>query len=689
MPQRYKLRLGDGTVLVVDENGLNAWLVDERAMVQAAGGRWRPLKEVLAVRHAAAKYAGQHEPSPSPRSALPLVPPPPKPSKDKVPRAPAAPSWADVVEPAPIGVPTSVQALAEEPTGPEDEFPRPESTPEAGFPIFSSKPPDEDEAPLAPDSFSPSEPLGLSTSEPPDLQAWADEPAIHSTEPLPFQAPPDEEVAAIPPRPLDDEAPLPTPSWWNDSMEPFPVTARPSLLALADDPTPGDGYTGQVSTPDDELPAIPLKPLDDRDEVYAPAATGPGIYRDRHDDFVEEAPRGFVVDERLVRAVDALGAFLSRWLDRLERSYRRLRSTSLGAAARRGAAASSPSVPEEPHPSVGVRPGVQVLAEEPASPLAEVNWGGPIANEGPPVIRLKPLEGDRAPLRAAQNLLRRLGSKAAAWAGGLKGWGDRLARRHRPAPSGPSNEPVVSSTAFPAPREPLKAPPPISALPVLSLADFPEPMEAEDIYQGEGESFFPVAWLWTKRIVLISGLLAGGIVAALRWETWFPKAARMGGVAITEMEGYIRTREETERQQRALQEATEQLPHLAPETIRLVLSGSPSGVLDPPEAFQRACDGADRGLSALSPEEALELEALRSALLDTLSPAEGERARDYDDTRARRATFAFENRTALDLFARGARALPPESLERLQALLGKAVAAGLALPTAAGAAGKR
>jgi len=49
--------------------------------------------------------------------------------------------------------------------------------------------------------------------------------------------------------------------------------------------------------------------------------------------------------------------------------------------------------------------------------------------------------------------------------------------------------------------------------------------------------------------------------------------------------------------------------------------------------------------------------------------------------RARRATFAFEDRSALERYARGARALPPESRERLQALYGKAVAAGLALPT--------
>src|SRR6266513_759077 len=49
MPREYKLRLGDGTVMAVDEPGLRTWAVDSNAMVQAVGSQqWRPLKEVLA-----------------------------------------------------------------------------------------------------------------------------------------------------------------------------------------------------------------------------------------------------------------------------------------------------------------------------------------------------------------------------------------------------------------------------------------------------------------------------------------------------------------------------------------------------------------------------------------------------------------------------------------------------------------
>ena len=80
------------------------------------------------------------------------------------------------------------------------------------------------------------------------------------------------------------------------------------------------------------------------------------------------------------------------------------------------------------------------------------------------------------------------------------------------------------------------------------------------------------------------------------------------------------------------------------------------------------------------PAEAEELRALERELLGTLSRTEAERVREYDRTRARRAIFPFENPHVMDLVARGARALPPERLERLQALTHKAVAAGLDRP---------
>jgi hypothetical protein len=102
---------------------------------------------------------------------------------------------------------------------------------------------------------------------------------------------------------------------------------------------------------------------------------------------------------------------------------------------------------------------------------------------------------------------------------------------------------------------------------------------------------------------------------------------------------------------------------------------------DPPELFQRAGDAAERGLSALTPDEAQELQTLLGELLDNLTATEAESVREYGRVRSRRASFPFEDHRALELFARGVRALPAERIERLQELLGKAVAAGLAQGT--------
>jgi len=222
-------------------------------------------------------------------------------------------------------------------------------------------------------------------------------------------------------------------------------------------------------------------------------------------------------------------------------------------------------------------------------------------------------------------------------------------------------------------HETLKAPAPLSDLKVLPLAELDEPEPAADVY--EGESPIRTAWLWTKRVVVITALLSGGIYAALTRETWLPKAAEFSRIVFKEIDKQAGSGDETQRRERALQSAAEQLPHLAPDTIRLVLS---RGVLEPPEVFRLACDAADRGLSALPPGEGLELKALKQQMLETLAPGERQRAREYDRTRARRPTLPVEDREVLELFARGARALPPASRARLQQLSGRAIAAGLA-----------
>src|SRR4030042_4752423 len=95
MLQRYKLRLGDGTVLTCDLDGLRTWLTDGRATVQVSGTQeWRPLRQFLADEESAARLARA------------LVPPEPR-------RAPA-PSPPEVLPPRPAAEP----AIGEPPVGP-------------------------------------------------------------------------------------------------------------------------------------------------------------------------------------------------------------------------------------------------------------------------------------------------------------------------------------------------------------------------------------------------------------------------------------------------------------------------------------------------------------------------------------------------------------------------------------------
>jgi len=70
MGREYKLRLGDGTVVAVDAQGLRTWAVDGNATVQAAGSQhWRPLKEVLAELAASAPGKG-----PRLDDGIPIIP---------------------------------------------------------------------------------------------------------------------------------------------------------------------------------------------------------------------------------------------------------------------------------------------------------------------------------------------------------------------------------------------------------------------------------------------------------------------------------------------------------------------------------------------------------------------------------------------------------------------------------------
>jgi len=209
-----------------------------------------------------------------------------------------------------------------------------------------------------------------------------------------------------------------------------------------------------------------------------------------------------------------------------------------------------------------------------------------------------------------------------------------------------------------------------------------------DVYDGEEEawSVLPLVWTWTKRVVLVGGVVTVGVLAALNWETWFPRAAELGQTVFTEIDRQAHSAQRAREREQAFTNAAERCPHLSPAAIRLVLSTSSEGVLEPPEVFQIATEAADRGIGTLPAAEAAELRGLQRELVAHLRPPQRARLADYDRARANRVVFPFENPHALDLVALGARAMPAASLARLQELLGQAVAAGLGPAPAAPAA---
>jgi hypothetical protein len=127
-----------------------------------------------------------------------------------------------------------------------------------------------------------------------------------------------------------------------------------------------------------------------------------------------------------------------------------------------------------------------------------------------------------------------------------------------------------------------------------------------------------------------------------------------------------------------VQAAVDQLPHLSPETIQVVMKKSAYRPRDPAEVFSRAETAAVRGMSSLPDDEAKELSALRLAVARSLRPMDRQRVRGYERIRTGRELLSVnEDVRVLALFARGVRALPPEKRERLQTLLGKAIVAEL------------
>jgi uncharacterized protein DUF4339 len=128
----------------------------------------------------------------------------------------------------------------------------------------------------------------------------------------------------------------------------------------------------------------------------------------------------------------------------------------------------------------------------------------------------------------------------------------------------------------------------------------------------------------------------------------------------------------------AVRAATDEVPALTPAAAELVMGGAASGLLDPPAVFRRGLELANRGLGALAPAEARELDALDATACAALSRGERDRLSAYRArVRASRGGGADEDRAMAGLMKRAVLSLPSaEHLARLQGLYEKAIRAG-------------
>ncbi len=233
---------------------------------------------------------------------------------------------------------------------------------------------------------------------------------------------------------------------------------------------------------------------------------------------------------------------------------------------------------------------------------------------------------------------------------------------------------VASSPASaPAARKSFDAPPSPNELPVLRFAD-----------EKERTAGVRTPKLGTRGRLVIAGLGVGILVVATGWA-WIPALIDLGRRLIAPVEKKAAVPLPAASPVPPppalppdVQAAVNQLPHLTPETIQIVMKKSAYRPRDPAEVFSRAETAAVRGMSSLPEEEAQELSALRLAVARSLSPTERQRVRGYERIRTGRELLSVsEDVKVLALFARGVRALPPEKRDRLQTLLGKAIVAEL------------
>ena len=719
MPQIYRLRLGDGTILKVDYAGLSTWETDPTAAVGTRNpNKWLPLKEFLIQERAEAfRRAREGTPEPPPtdtpttvrEDGLPLTPPPP-PREDATDH-PAASSPPDQEMSLPSPAKDTIAMAesgpwprrpAEGRFGPRDEAISLELPAPTEDPIVDGGGGPEDlfvpEAPLTRDAGAGSG--GATLPEPAEPA-----PAVIAVEAHPG-ALPSEATPAAPVAEEIDLEPLAA-----EAMTAASVTAGPESI--------------------EEMPVIPLRPQEDdtpsplavpKDPVAGPAAPAPRVQALADDP--ASAPRVWsrraraseeasepaepvrlpVLARAALQWTGLLGVVLSRCLAPINRLEHGLPLFGFDI----------PGVPLESHAS----PGGEI-----SLPTFELDFGA-VRSRTSNVLRLDAIRS------RASVAFREAPGQARLWLGGLTSRVAGLsARGGRSGPAFPSEEPAAlplpvlqplaesaepsfpaapapsvvaeEPSATPAPVTPPSAalseepptpappveprsreaqpPPAATELPALRLAPIPEPRSVGDVYAGdEGVSVWSSIRLWTKRVILAAAVLAGAALAGLHWDTWAPAAENMGGSLFSEIDDRVRWLHLARERQAVIDQASEQFPHLARDTVGLILSTNRTHVLEPPAVFETAWGAAERGASTLSASEAEELESLRQQLYDELPPLDQERLRTFGRAYAQGAVFTFDARRGLLAYARGARALPPDRRARLQTLLGKAIAAGLA-----------
>jgi hypothetical protein len=738
MLQRYKLRLSDGTLLVVDHDALSSWVVDGKAQVQPVGtDRWFPLKKFLLEERRtgspwwsskpSGEIPGVHRtlldddgilPPVRPARELPLIPPPSRPVRvdEIVSPPPESMSSPPTLDPEP---PASAEPLPSEPEPPNEVEVSLASAQVEPLPSITELPSIwvSTEEPVATDSFSPpaapaeegpitlSEPLEGEGTPASAAGGWASEPP----EPLPSEVlnlHALAEEAAAPPagstgRPVwrqdyapvislepigDDGAPRPTVTRRRREPREAPPSRAAHVQVLAEDPDPHVGFAPSESTFGARAPVIALKPLENN--VPFQAATPLGTHEDEG---VEPTTRS---ETFFLGMAPPWGPRVNRWLNHFSRLLDHLGGwlddfTSRTRLSSRWAKLLASGQQLVMLPAVTSAPSVRPRSdtELPIIPLRLLDDESPKHARAAAGAQSRLADAIGKAVSTVTVLFDSLRRAAPGWSDRLRQWVPRLNR-----PKHLRSHPSADEGAMPDPfgqalRTPLLRPPTLNELPVLRLAKIDE-KELEPVYDDiyEGPGFFDVVWLWTKRATLLAGFVVGAVVAANTWEIWLPRAAQLSRMMFLEIDQRVRppapnrAEEPSEPIRAALQAANEQLPHLAPETIELVMSKSLAGILDPPEVFARAHDALERGRAALTAEEAQELKALRVGMLSRLHPAERDRLYEYDLVRAHRVTLPFEDREALGLVARGLRALPPEARERFQWLTGKAITAGLSVP---------